>query len=72
MGKFYVRCEIITGYPCDDSRENVNEIRSESFDNLQEYPFEAKDVILSPYKTTCYAYFWPFYVQWKHAILSHE
>ena len=47
MGEFYVRCEVITGYPSGDSRENVNEIHSQSLDNLQEYPFEAKDVILS-------------------------
>ena len=52
MGKFYVRCEVITGYPSGDSRKNVNDIHSQSFDNLQEYPFEAKDVILSLYKTT--------------------
>ena len=47
MGEFYVRCEVITGYPSGDSRVNVNEIHSQSLDNLQEYPFEAKDVILS-------------------------
>ena len=41
-GKFYVRCEVITGYPSGDSRENVNEIHSET-----------KDVILSLYKATC-------------------
>ena len=63
MGKFYIKCEVITGYPSGDSRENVNDIHSQSFDNLQEYPFEAKDVILSLYKITCCAYFWPFYVQ---------
>ena len=63
MGKFYVRCEVITGYPSGDSQKNVNDIHSQSFDNFQEYPFEAKDVILSLYKTTYSAYFWPFYVQ---------
>ena len=63
MGKFYVRCEVITGYSSGDTQENVNGIHSQSFDNLQEYPFEAKDVILSLYKTTYSAYFWPFYVQ---------
>ena len=65
MGKFYVRCEVITGYPSGDSRENVNEIHSQLFHNLQEYPFEAKHVILSLYKTTWCAYLWAFYVQWK-------
>ena len=63
MGNFYVRCEVITGYPSGDSRENVNDIHSQSFGNLQEYRFETKDVILSLYKNTCCAYFWPFYVQ---------
>ena len=53
MGNFYIRCEVITGYPSGDSRGNVNEIHSQLFDNLQEYPFEAKDVILSQYKATC-------------------
>ena len=52
MGKFYVRCEVLTGYPSGNSRENVNDIHSQSFDNLQEYPFEAKGVILSLYKAT--------------------
>ena len=55
MGKFYVRCEVITGYPSGESRENVNEIHSQSFDKLQEHSFEAKDVILSLYKTACCA-----------------
>ena len=27
--------------------QNVNEIRSQSFDNLQVYPFVAKDIIVS-------------------------
>ena len=47
MGKFYIRFEVITGTPSGDSRVNVNDIHSQSFYNLQEYPFEAKDVILS-------------------------
>ena len=51
IGKFYVRCEVITGYPSGDSRQN--DIHSQSFDNLQEYPFEAKDVILSLYRISC-------------------
>ena len=47
MGNFYVRCEVITGYPSGDSRVNVNEIHSQL---CNEYTFEAKDVILSLYK----------------------
>ena len=39
-----MRCEVITGYPSGDLRANVNDIHSQSFDNLQEYPSEAKDV----------------------------
>ena len=35
--------------------ENLNEIHSQLFDGLQEYPFYAKDVILSLYNAhTCY------------------
>ena len=29
MGNFYVRCEVITGYPSGDSKGNVNEIHSQ-------------------------------------------
>ena len=57
MGKFYVKCEVTTEYPFGDSRENVNEIHSQSFDNLQESPFEAKDVIL-PYTRQHAHTFW--------------
>ena len=46
MGKFYVRCEVITGNPSGDSHLDIH---SQSFDNLQKYPFEAKDVILPLY-----------------------
>ena len=45
MGNFYVRCEVIMGYPSGDSRVNVNEIHSQLC-----ITFEAKDVILSLYK----------------------
>ena len=58
MGKFYVRYEVIAGNPSGDSRVNVNDVHSQSFDNLQEYPSEAKDVI--PYIRPHCAYFWPF------------
>ena len=47
----FVRCEVITGY--SDSQKNANEIHSQLFDNLLQYP---KDVIL--YKATCCAYVW--------------
>ena len=72
MGNFYVRCELITGYPSGDSKGNVNEIYSQLFYNLQEYALEAKDITHFLYKATCCSYFWAFYMQWKHVILSHE
>ena len=46
-GNFYVRCEVIAGYPSGDSKGNVNDIHNQVFYHLHEYPFEAK--VVTPY-----------------------
>ena len=50
MGNFYVRCEIITGYPSGDARVNVMRFIANSVMNAQGFTFEEKDIILSLHK----------------------
>ena len=38
MGNFYVRCELRARCPSGDSGGNLNEIHSQLFTKLQEYP----------------------------------
>ena len=66
---------------CPSGDSDVNEIHSQLFYNyLQEYPFEANDVILSLYKASCYAYYFTkthnstqrVTQGTKKVILSHE
>ena len=48
MGNFYIRCEVKTWWPSGDSWGNIHKIYSQTFSNLQEYAFEANDVIHRP------------------------
>ena len=47
MGNFYIRCEVITGYPSGDSRVDLN---ANSMMNALGFTFEEKEVIHSLYK----------------------